>query len=93
LPYLCAEDRNHLDREIDALASKMNDLGTGFGADMNYCIHCLIAKAHPQRYAHWQEIIGALECAKQELYRRIAIYENAKAQENGDIPGLPPLVG
>lgn len=31
-------------------------------------------------------MVGALECAKLELYRRIAIpYEEQKIQENGDV--------
>ena len=32
------------------------------------------------------DIIGALECAKQEFYRRIATpYEDSKIKENGDV--------
>ena len=37
-------------------------------------------------YAKYNEAIGALECAKLELYRRlIAPYENDKIEENGDV--------
>jgi hypothetical protein len=37
-------------------------------------------------YASINEVIGVLECAKLELYRRIAVpYENAKLEENGDV--------
>jgi hypothetical protein len=37
-------------------------------------------------YQTINDIIGALECAKQEFYRRqLAIYEDQKIVENGDI--------
>jgi hypothetical protein len=37
-------------------------------------------------YAKLNEVIGALECAKLELYRRLAApYEDTKIQENGDV--------
>lgn len=38
------------------------------------------------RYADYNEAMGALECAKFELYRRlIAPYEDTKLKENGDV--------
>lgn len=38
------------------------------------------------RYSHVNEVIGALECAKLELYRRVAgPYEDQKLEENGDV--------
>lgn len=44
------------------------------------------AQAGRLRYAHLNEAIGALECAKLELYRRIAApYEDAKIDESGDV--------
>lgn len=37
-------------------------------------------------YDHINEVIGVLECAKLELYRRIAApYEDQKIEENGDV--------
>jgi hypothetical protein len=37
-------------------------------------------------YAIFNEVIGALECAKLELYRRlVAPYEDTKIAENGDV--------
>lgn len=37
-------------------------------------------------YALFNEMIGALECAKLELYRRIvAEYEDVKRNENGEV--------
>ncbi len=38
------------------------------------------------RYATIVEAIGALECAKLELYRRLAAdYEDQKCKQNGDV--------
>lgn len=38
------------------------------------------------RYAHVNEVVGALECAKLELYRRVAApYEDGKRDEAGDV--------
>jgi hypothetical protein len=38
------------------------------------------------RYAHLNEVVGALECAKLELYRRLAApYEDDKIREAGDV--------
>jgi hypothetical protein len=37
-------------------------------------------------YATFNEVIGALECAKLEMYRRmVAPYEDRKMAENGDV--------
>jgi hypothetical protein len=40
------------------------------------------------RYADLNEVIGVLECAKLELYRRVAApYEDEKMAESGDVYG------
>lgn len=37
-------------------------------------------------YADYNEIIGVLECMKQEIYRRLIVpYEEKKIAENGDV--------
>ncbi len=44
-------------------------------------------------YSNINEAIGALECSKLELYRRIAVpYEDIKITENGDVYD-PTLLG
>ncbi len=38
------------------------------------------------RYSHLNEAIGALECAKLEIYRRLAApYEDLKIEQSGDV--------
>jgi hypothetical protein len=57
--------------------------------ELNYAITKLIDTYLQQRgvrYEHINTLIGVLECAKLELYRRIAgPYEDKKCQENGDV--------
>lgn len=37
-------------------------------------------------YQHYNEVIGVLECAKLEMYRRcVAGYEDMKINVNGDV--------
>jgi hypothetical protein len=43
------------------------------------------------RYSDLNEVIGALECAKLELYRRLAApYEDRKRDEAGDVYRAEP---
>lgn len=58
-------------------------------AELNYVFTETIAQylqKNGASYAVYNEIIGALECCKLELYRRkIAPYEDIKIRENGDV--------
>jgi hypothetical protein len=43
-------------------------------------------RKHGLSYHNINDILGALEGAKLEFYRRVAVpYENGKIQENGDV--------
>jgi hypothetical protein len=57
--------------------------------ELNYAITemCLnYAEEFDHRYATYNAIIGALECAKLEFYRRLtAPYEDEKIADNGDV--------
>jgi hypothetical protein len=80
MPYITAESREQLDK-----GGKPSTAG-----ELNYAItrlvdDYLILKGGI-RYGHVNEVIGALECAKLELYRRIAApYEDKKLDETGDV--------
>lgn len=51
------------------------------------CHHYI--EGHGLRYASVNAAIGVLECAKQELYRMVAVpYEDKKRKENGPISEL-----
>jgi len=55
--------------------------------ELNYAITILCLKYAGQfNYAKINEVIGVLECAKLEFYRRLAApYEDTKIKENGDV--------
>lgn len=58
--------------------------------ELNYMLTWIIGQylknAGGISYQNLNEIIGVLECVKQELYRRIVtLYEDRKRAENGDV--------
>jgi len=58
--------------------------------DLNYLFTKLIQEYIDERgglsYAIINEVVGVLECAKLELYRRLAApYEDEKRELNGDV--------
>ena len=56
---------------------------------LNYAITSLINQYYKDTgpsYVAINDIIGSLECAKAEFYRRVAVpYEEEKIKENGDV--------
>ena len=56
---------------------------------LNFCItECVEAYREEKgdSYTTFNEIIGAIECAKQEFYRRVVVpYEEKKCKDNGDV--------
>ena len=58
--------------------------------ELNYVITHLIHKFldnQGRNYSAYNTVIGVLECAKLELYRRhVAPYEDTKIEANGDVP-------
>ena len=58
-------------------------------AELNYQFTLLMNRYLVHNGVNYQavnDIVGALECAKLELYRRIAApYEDKKCRENGDV--------
>lgn len=80
MPYVAQEDRKRLDN-----GGKPESAG-----ELNYVISMTIddylSRKGGVRYAHLNEVVGVLECAKLEIYRRIAgPYEDKKILENGDV--------
>lgn len=86
MPYIKGIDRN--------LSTNLSPRNPG---ELNYAITFLIntyLRTKGINYQHINDIIGALEGAKLEFYRRIAsYYEDRKMMENGDVYDsnyLPP---
>lgn len=70
-------------------SNKRNVVSPVTSGELNYCISKLIREYyenHGKCYGVYNEIVGALECAKMEFYRRIVVpYEEIKIKENGDV--------
>ena len=82
MPYINRSDRHYFDERIKNIIIQS-------AGELNYIITMLIdtyIADHKKSYQTINEAIGVLECAKMELYRRIASpYENTKLEENGDV--------
>ena len=86
MPYIEQEDREHLKNVLDTFLTGISWLhGAGY---LNYIITRILVMwlgSNPN-YAKYNEVIGVLECAKLEIYRRqISVYEDKKCSENGDV--------
>ena len=84
MPYIKQRRRLQLDTgTIENSKFEINSPG-----ELNYVITRLIDNYHSRRgdYQSVNDVVGALEGAKLEFYRRVAApYEDQKAMENGDV--------
>ena len=82
MPYIKQERREEIDPAI------LNFCPQNAG-DLNYVVTVMIDNFinwQGETYENFNAMIGALECCKQEYYRRIiAPYEDKKIEENGDV--------
>lgn len=86
MPYIKKQDRERFDATFRTLheAGRINNPG-----ELNYLFtiivnHYLIGNG--MNYQRINDVMGALEGAKLELYRRTAApYEDKKIEENGDV--------
>ena len=79
MPYITTKQKEDLNRVPVATSA----------GELNYMLTCTILdylKLNGLSYATINDIVGALEGAKLEFYRRIAEpYENKKILDNGDV--------
>jgi len=85
MPYIISEKRRVFKKPLGDLMAFVEEPG-----DLNYVISKLCLKylrmKEPTSYALLNEIMGVLESAKLEFYRRRVVpYEDVKMNENGDI--------
>jgi hypothetical protein len=79
MPYISKEQRT----EIETWGAKPKDSG-----ELNYILTKIIDEyiGNELRYQKINDVVGVLECAKLELYRRLAApYEDKKRDENGEV--------
>lgn len=98
MPYVKKEKRDKFDELIgqlsDLVHQDMEMNCSGIQGNLNYIITCLLYQSYSKwsdgssnlGYSDMNNMIGILECAKLELYRRLAApYEDKKIDENGDV--------
>lgn len=82
MPYIDGSDNTRVDLEPDSTREAMTP------GELNFQLTALVDRylAGNLDYQAINDVVGALECAKLELYRRIAVpYEDQKIEINGDV--------
>jgi hypothetical protein len=90
MPYIKQEDRRKFDSLIEDMVDALSDHGFAnpTPGHVNYVISKIIWKIFDinRSYTSGNNLVGTLECVKQEFYRRqLSPYEDLKISENGDI--------
>ena len=85
MPYIHQQDREYL----SDIVTQFKTIEFENPGQLNYLITELIKAYIPNNtvtYTTVNDIVGVLECAKQEFYRRVASpYEDNKIEKNGDV--------
>ncbi len=88
MPYIKQDNRHTFESHIQNLAADAENAG-----DLNYIVTKMIhlyIKKKGLNYANCNEVIGMLECSKQELYRvLVGRYEDEKIVQNGGVGVFP----
>jgi len=91
MPYLRDEEKKVLEDLITTSVNKIEEIG-GYcysSGDLNYVITKIILgyfKTRGGRYKQINDVVGAMEGAKLEFYRKVvAPYEEIKESENGSV--------
>lgn len=90
MPHIDSDSRQWLDKEIDSVLEKLNDPSIPSDAK-NGCINYVITRIvwegtglnKKEKYWKYSDAISCFECAKLELYRMCAKYEDKKIDEHG----------
>lgn len=92
MPYIKKIERKKYEKAIEEITLQLNLQGIDGCypvGDLNYIITTILTKTLDRqgvRYQNLNAVIGALECSKLELYRRlISPYEDTKVETNGDV--------
>jgi len=89
MPYILKEKRAVLDPAVRQLAEAFITLrdDANFAGNFNYTLTKLLLTLYPEpNYQRFNDMVGALECCKLELYRKkIGPYEDLKEKENGPV--------
>ena len=89
MPYIESRSRKEIDPELKPILDYIKENVPLPSGDYNYIITRIcnsIIMSNGLKYSVINEVVGVLECVKQELYRRVAVpYEDRKKIQNGDV--------
>jgi hypothetical protein len=83
MPYIKKSERRRIEDELE-----LGIVSPSTPGDLNYIITKILHEYVDldECYQRYNDVVGVLECAKLELYRRkVAKYEDKKIKENGDV--------
>lgn len=88
MPYIATDRREKLKEPLLGLLRSLTSLGPSPG-DVNYCVSVILKTFYdPAKHSYHglNTAIGIVECAKMELYRKLAApYEDTKEEQNGKL--------
>lgn len=89
MPYIKLSNRNKWGGVVEIRFRDILEKEGITPGELNYLITklCHYYVEHKgKNYTHLNDVVGVLECAKQEFYRKIVTpYEEEKIEENGDL--------
>lgn len=91
MPYIPQKNREFYNKEIDALVQKLTNYASKdylVVGELNYVISSIIWRLFDAKpsYSRSNDLVGCLECVKQEFVRRkLNPYEDKKIASEGDL--------
>lgn len=88
MPYISKDYRSKFDPHLVGLKIRLLEVPADKRDGVfNYCISYLLnALSKPDSYYNFNRLLGVLNAAALEFYRRrVAPYEDKKKEENGDV--------
>lgn len=90
MPYITKTQRDVFDSMITMISHDLvQEFSKDYEGKLNYIISAImsnILKENGTSYSEINKLVGVLECAKLELYRKVAApYEELKEQENSGV--------
>jgi len=88
MPYIKQEDREKFDEGIADILGALQANDQVKVGEVNYVLSSIIWSLfkNNESYTNGNNLVGVLECVKQEFYRRqLSGYEDDKMEENGDV--------
>ncbi len=88
MPYISRKERGRYQELVSQLAAVISEDKIVRPGQINYVVSLLLDRVYgsKMRYSDHNEVIGVLECIKQEFYRRkTSPYEDQKIFSEGDL--------